>query len=100
MLSQQQDKTIIYNTQIITAIMMIINCELKDIIWTGYLKDKQAQQVLEQLTEEFKRTSDSLILFKELVYVPEHQQKNIIWMYHDKLLRGHWGVHKMIKAIS
>ena len=48
----------------------------------------------------FKRTSDDLILFKRLVYVLEHQQKNIIQMYHDKLLRGHWGTHKMIKTIS
>ena len=79
--------------------MMIINHELKDIIWTEYLKDKQAQRVLKQSTEEFKKTSDNLILFKELVYVPEHQQKDIIWMYHDEPLRGHWGTHKMIKAI-
>ena len=56
--------------------------------------------MLEQLTERFKRTSDDLILFKELVYVSEHQQQNIIRMYHNKLLREHWGVHKMIKATS
>ena len=99
-LSQQQNETIIYNTWIITAIMMIINCELEDIIWTGYLKNKQAQQVLKQLTEEFKRINDSLILFKRLVYVSEHQQKDIMWMYHDKSLRGHQGTHKTIKAIS
>ena len=79
--------------------MIITNSNLKDIIWAGYLKNKQAQQVLEQLTEEFKRTSDNLILFKELVYVPKHQQKDIIWIYHDELLRGHWEVHKMIEAI-
>ena len=39
-LSQQQDETITYNTQTITAIMMIINHDLKDIIQTEYLKDK------------------------------------------------------------
>ena len=55
--------------------------------------------MLKQSTKEFERTSDSLILFKELVYVPEHQQKNIIWMYHNELLRGHWGVHKIIRVI-
>ena len=58
--------------------MIIINSELKDIIWADNLKNKQAQWVLEQSTSEFKRTSDSLILFKELVYVSEHQQKDII----------------------
>ena len=79
--------------------MIIINHELKNTIWEEYLKDKQAQQVLKQSTERFKRTSDSLILFKRLVYVSEHQQKNILWIYHDELLRGHWGTHKMIKAI-
>ena len=98
-LSQQWDEIIIYNTQIIAAIMMITNCELKDIIQTGYLKDKQAQHMLEQSTEEFKRTSNDLILFKELVYILKHQQKDIIWMYHNKSLRGHWGAHKMIEAI-
>ena len=56
--------------------------------------------MLEQSTEEFERMSDSLILFKELVYVPEHQQKNTIQMYHDELLRGHHREHKMIKVIS
>ena len=44
--------------------------------------------------------SDSLILFKELVYVSEHQQKNTIQMYHDELLREHHRVHKMIEVIS
>ena len=72
---------------------------MKDIIWAEYLKDKQAQWVLEQSTERFKETSDRLILFKGLVYVPEHQQKNIIWMYHNKLLRDHWEVYKMIEVI-
>ena len=98
-LSQWWDETIIYNTWTIITTMIIINSELKDIIWTGYLKNKQAQWVLEQPTEKFKETSDNLILFKELVYVLKHQQKNIIQMYHDKLLREHCGVHKMIKAI-
>ena len=55
--------------------------------------------MLEQSTERFKRTSDNLILFKELVYVSEHQQKNIIQMYYDELLRGHWGIHKTIEVI-
>ena len=84
----------------ITTTMIITNHELKDIICAEYLKNKQAQQVLKQLTEKFKRTSDNLILFKELVYVPEHQQKNIIWIYHDKSLRGHWELHKTTEAIS
>ena len=77
-LSQQQDGTIMYNTQTITATMVITNHKLEDTIQIGYLKDKQAQHVLKQPTEGFEQTSDSLILFKGLVYVPEHQQKNII----------------------
>ena len=56
--------------------------------------------MLKQLTEEFEETSDSLILFKRLVYVLKHQQKNIIQMYHNEPLRGHWETHKTIKAIS
>ena len=80
--------------------MMIINHRLKDIILTEYLKDKQAQWVLKQSTEEFKKTSNDLILFKRLIYVLEHQQKNIIWMYYDEPLRGHQGTHKTIEAIS
>ena len=99
-LLQQWDEIIIYNTWTITAIMIIINNELKDIIWAEYLKDKQEHWVLKQSMKRFKETSDELILFKELVYVPEHQQKNTIWMYHNKSLRGHWEVHKMIEAIS
>ena len=88
-----------YNTWTIITIMVITNCELKDIIQAEYLKDKQAQWVLEQSTEEFKTISDSLILFKRLVYISEHQQKDIIQMYHNESLRGHQETHKMIKAI-
>ena len=80
--------------------MIIINNKLKNIIQAEYLKDKQAQWVLKQSTEEFKKTNNRLILFKRLVYVSEHQQKNTIWMYHNKLLREHCEVHKMIKIIS
>ena len=77
-LSQQRDGTITYNTRTIAATMMITNCELEDTIQTGYLKDKQAQRVLKQPTEGFETTSNGLILFKGLVYVPEHQQKDTI----------------------
>ena len=80
--------------------MIIINNKLEDIIWAEYLKDKQAQWVLKQSTKEFKRISNRLILFKELVYVSEHQQKNIIQIYHNKSLREYWEVHKIIEAIS
>ena len=80
--------------------MVITNHKLEDTIWIGYLKDKQAQRVLKQPTEGFERTSDGLILFKGLVYVPEHQQKDTIRMYHDEPLGGHRGIHKTIKAIS
>ena len=43
--------------------------------------------------------NNRLILFKELVYVSEPQQKDIIRMFYNEPLREHWGVHKMIKAI-
>ena len=55
--------------------------------------------MLKQSTEEFKQTDNRLILFKELVYVSEHWQQNIIWMYYNDLLRDHWGLHKIIKAL-
>ena len=55
--------------------------------------------MLKQLIEEFERTSDDLILFKRLVYVLKHQQKNIIQMYHNEPLRDHWETHKMIEVI-
>ena len=55
--------------------------------------------MLEQSTESFEETSDDLILFKGLVYVLKHQQKNIIQIYHDAPLRDHQETHKMIEAI-
>ena len=54
--------------------------------------------MLAQQTEEFEKTSNSLILFKELVYVSEYQQHDMIRIYYDDLLSEHWGVHKTIKA--
>ena len=80
--------------------MIISNDTLEDIIRKEYLKDKQAQRVLAKLTEDFEKINNRLILFKELVYVLKHQQNNIIRIYHDDSLREHWGVHKIIKAIS
>ena len=80
--------------------MIIINKKLEDIIKVRYLEDKQAQWVLAQSTERFEKITNRLILYKELVYVLKHQQKDIIQMYHNELLRGHQGVHKIIKVIS
>ena len=56
--------------------------------------------MLTQLTEEFMKTDNKLILFKELVYVSEHQQNDIIRIYHDDLLSRHKEIHKIIEAIS
>ena len=88
-----------YNTLTITTNMIIINNKLEDIIWAEYLKDKQVKWVLTQSTEEFKRTKNRLVLFNKLVYVREHQQNDIIKMYHNDSLSRHWGVHKTIEAI-
>ena len=89
-----------YNWQIITAIIIISNNVLEDIIWKRYLKNKQAQRVLIKSTEGFKKTDTELLLFKRLVYVLKYQQNDTMKMYHNDLLSEHWEVHKMIKAIS
>ena len=52
--------------------LLILNNELKEVIYHDYLKDKQAQQMLNKLTVDFKRTISKLISFKELVYVIKH----------------------------
>ena len=67
----QKNRQIIYNTRVIAAILLILNNKLKEVIYHDYLKDKQAQQVLNKLTASFKRIVNKLILFKELVYVTE-----------------------------
>ena len=51
--------------------LLILNNELKEVICHNYLKDKQVQQMLNELTVDFKRIVSKLILFKELVYVVE-----------------------------
>ena len=56
--------------------------------------------MLAKLTNRFKKTSTELLLFQDLIYVLKHQQNDIIKMYHDDLLREHWGIYKTIKAIS
>ena len=88
-LSMQWDEQIIYNRQIITATMIIINNTLKDIIRKEYLKNKQAQQVFKELTEDFEKTINRLILFQRLVYIFEHQQNDVIQIYYDDSLSGH-----------
>ena len=58
--------------------MIITNDELENIIQDKYLKNKQAQRVLKKSTKEFKKINKDLLLFQELIYVSEHQQKDII----------------------
>ena len=77
-LALQKDERITYNHRILAVIMIIINNELENIIWDEYLKNKQAQRVLKKSTKEFKRINNSLLLFQELIYMSEHQQKDII----------------------
>ena len=72
-LSMQKNNRIIYNWRTLAAIIIIINNDLENIIWTEYLKNKQAQWVLKKLTEEFKKTNTELLLFNKLVHVSEHQ---------------------------
>ena len=88
-----------YNHRILTVIMIITNDKLENIIQDEYLKNKQAQRVLKKLTEEFKKINKDLLLFQELIYVPEHQQKDIIQIYHNESLEEHCEIYKTIKAI-
>ena len=55
--------------------------------------------MLKKFTKEFEKINKDLLLFQELIYVSEHQQKDIIWIYHDKSLRKHHEIHKIIEAI-
>ena len=77
-LSLQQNEQIIYNTRIIITILLISNDELEEVIHYRYLKDKQVQRVLKELIISFEKTFSELILFTELIYVAENQQKEII----------------------
>ena len=74
----QQNKQIIYNTRIITMTLLISNNELEEVIYYRYLKDKQAQRMLKELIVSFKKTFSKLMLFKELMYITEYQQTEII----------------------
>ena len=56
--------------------------------------------MLKKSTKEFEKINKNLLLFQELIYVSKHQQKDIIWIYHNKLLEEHCKIHKIIKAIS
>ena len=56
--------------------------------------------MLNKLIVNFEKTVSELILFKELVYIVELQQKEIIWIYHDNSLEEYHEIHKTIKAIS
>ena len=77
-LALQKDERIMYNHRILAVTIVITNDELKNIIWDEYLKNKQAQRVLEKPTERFKKINKDLLLFQELIYMSEHQQKDII----------------------
>ena len=55
--------------------------------------------MLKKSIEEFEKINKDLLLFQELIYVSEHQQKDIIQIYYDKLLEEHCEIHKMIETI-
>ena len=55
--------------------------------------------MLKKSIKEFKKINKDLLLFQELIYMSEHQQKDIIWIYYDESLEEHCEIHKMIKAI-
>ena len=55
--------------------------------------------MLKKSIKEFEKINKDLLLFQELIYVSEHQQKNVIQMYHNKSLEEHHEIHKTIKAI-
>ena len=55
--------------------------------------------MLKKSTEEFEKINKDLLLFQELIYVSEHQQKDIIWIYYDKLLKEYYKIYKIIKVI-
>ena len=99
-LALQKNERITYNYKILAVMMIIINDELENIIWNEYLKNKQAQRMLKKCIKEFEKINKDLLLFQEMIYMSEHQQKNIIQIYHDKSLREHYEIHKMIEAIS
>ena len=99
-LALQKDERIMYNHRILAVTMIITNNELENTIQDEYLKNKQAQRVLEKPTKRFEKINKGLLLFQGLIYVPEHQQKDIIQMYHDEPLGEHHDIHKMIEAIS
>ena len=56
--------------------------------------------MLKELIVSFKKIFSELILFKELMYVAEYQQKEIIWIYHNNSLKEHYRIYKIIKTIS
>ena len=55
--------------------------------------------MLKKPIKEFEKINKDLLLFQELIYMSEHQQKDIIWIYYNKSLREHCKIYKMIKAI-
>ena len=77
-LALQKNKRIMYNHRILAVTMIITNNKLENIIQDEYLMNKQAQRVLKKFTERFKKINKDLLLFQELIYVSEHQQKDII----------------------
>ena len=55
--------------------------------------------MLKKSIKEFEKINKDLLLFQELIYMSEYQQKDIIWIYHDKSLKEHCEIHKIIKVI-
>ena len=77
-LALQKNRKITYNYKILTVTIIIINDKLKNIIQNKYFKNKQVQRVLKKSIKEFEKINKDLLLFQELVYMSEHQQKDTI----------------------
>ena len=55
--------------------------------------------MLKKFIKRFEKINKDLLLFQRLIYVSEHQQKDIIQIYYNKSLKEHHEIHKTIETI-
>jgi hypothetical protein len=66
----------------------------------SYASDAEAQQHLPNPTSPWSCDSNGLLLYKDLIYVPESLRMSVLQEHHDAPLAGHPGIIKTLELVT
>ena len=96
------DNLMTVNRQVnLSATLTLQPLDIEDQIKEGYKTDTMAQNILENKPANFNVTQNSLVEYKDLIYVSNrHVQDQLLKNYHDAPIGGHQGINRTYDCLS